>query len=107
MRKAARAISCRWTEQEARSVLAKQRASGLSTLAFSRREGLGRERLYWWRKRLERRGAPEATFVEVKHRSAEFVEVVLGAGRVLRVPSAIEPEVLRRLVEALDEQSAC
>jgi hypothetical protein len=88
-------------------VLAAQRASGLSALAFSRREGLGRERLYWWRKRLERTGSRATTFVEVKARATELVEVVLGSGRVLRVPSAIEPEVLRRLVEALDEQSAC
>lgn len=42
----------KWTEAEARSVLAKCEASGLSMRAFAHREGIRPRRLYWWTKRL-------------------------------------------------------
>ena len=41
-----------WSEEEARSVLADQAASGQSVLAFALSRGLTPQRLDWWRKRL-------------------------------------------------------
>ena len=46
----------RWTPADARSAVAALEASGLSPLAFARREGLEVERLYRWRRRLGPRG---------------------------------------------------
>lgn len=94
-----------WTEEQARGALAALDASGLSPFAFAKREGLDAQRLYRWRRRLARvgstgRAAP--AFVEVRSRSCEQIEVVLGSGRTLRVLATIDPSVLRRLVETLE-----
>lgn len=102
----------RWTPEEARAALAKQEASGLSPSAFAEREGLEVQRLYSWRRRLgkERRGAiavAAPTFVEVRTRRAERVEVVLPSGRVVRVSEDIDGAVLLRLVVALEQAEPC
>lgn len=41
-----------WTADDARLVLAACAASGLSEAAFGRREGVGVQRLRWWRRQL-------------------------------------------------------
>jgi hypothetical protein len=41
-----------WRPEEAQGVLAQWRASGLPLGRFARQQGLGAERLRWWRKRL-------------------------------------------------------
>ncbi len=41
-----------WTVDDARQVLAACAASGLSEAEFGRREGIGAQRLGWWRRRL-------------------------------------------------------
>jgi transposase-like protein len=102
--------SHRWTEDEARAVLTAQNASGLSVAAFAAREGLVPERVYYWRRRLECsvEATPAPVFVEVRPPAErELVEVLLRCGRVVRVTEAITPSVLRRLVDALDQDSAC
>lgn len=100
----------RWTAEGARKALAAQQKSGLSLHAFARREGLDPQRLYFWRRRLggSRAGgdAARVQFVEVHPSAARQVEVLLRSERVLRVCEGIEPDVLRRLCEAL-EQSSC
>ena len=101
----------RWTEDEARAVLAAQAASGLSVAAFAAREGLDPQRVYSWRRRLG--GSVEATsapaFIEIRQRSAmgEIVEIALRCGRIVRVTESIDPNVLRRLVDALERDPAC
>jgi hypothetical protein len=88
--------------------------SGLSERAFAAREGLDVQRLQWWRRRFEAASERAAasdqarpTFVEVPRREAVVLEVVLLSGRVVRVPESIEPEVLRRLALALEDDAAC
>ena len=50
----------RWTEQEAREVLAAWKSSRLSMTAFARTHGLSGQRLSWWRKKLDDEKAPAA-----------------------------------------------
>jgi transposase-like protein len=44
--------SQRWTEEDARQVMAAWKRSGETVAAFARREGLCTQRVYWWRDRL-------------------------------------------------------
>jgi ribosomal protein L32E len=93
--------------------LAKQEASGLSPSAFAKQEGLEVQRLYRWRQRLAKEAGRRAivaatpTFVEVRTRRAERVEVVLPSGRVVRVSEDIDGAVLLRLVVALERAEPC
>lgn len=100
----------RWTEDDARSVLTAQEASGLSVVAFAAREGLDAQRVYAWRRRLG--GVVEATstpaFIELRPPGRrEIVEVGLRCGRVVRVAETIDPSALRRLVDALEQEPTC
>lgn len=99
----------RWSEADARVVLAALQSSGLSAAAFAAREGLHPKRLYSWKRRLERDcgDAPVTTFVEVRPAGVEPIEVVLRSGQILRVPQSIDVSVVRRLVEALEQERAC
>ena len=97
----------RWTVADARSALAALAASGLSVGAFARREGLDRERLYRWRRRLsaERREPTRPTtaeLIEIRPRAVAPVEILLVSGRVLRVSESIDADALARLVGALE-----
>lgn len=100
----------RWTEHDARMVLAAQDASGLSVPAFAAREGLDPQRLYFWRRRLGNSAEPSEvpTFIEVRPAIArELVEIALRSGHVIRVAKSIDASVLRRFVDALEEGRAC
>jgi hypothetical protein len=101
----------RWTAEQARDVLAGQRASGLSIFAFAKRENLDPQRLYFWQRRLgreaPRRDRASVEFVEVRPSAGQHVEVLLCSGRVLRVSEAIDPEALLRLCEALERPASC
>ena len=100
----------RWTEDDARTVLAAQDASGLSVPAFAAREGLDAQRLYFWRRKLGNSAEPSKapTFIEVRPAAArELVEIALRSGHVIRVAESIDARVLRRLVDALEEGGAC
>jgi hypothetical protein len=44
----------RWSESEARAVMAAWEESGLSGAAYARMKGIGSERLFWWRSRFAR-----------------------------------------------------
>lgn len=100
----------RWTIDDARTVLAGWRESGISLIAFARREGLDAHRLYRWRRRLAADGPVKETpveFVELRRADVEGVEVVLRCGRVLRVSDTIDPSRLARLARALEEPARC
>lgn len=69
----------RWTDDDARTVLAAQDASGLSVAAFAAREKIDPQRLNFWRRRLgsTAEAAQQATFIEVRSPvGREVVEVV-------------------------------
>lgn len=98
----------RWTTVEARAALAALASSGLSQSAFAAREGLDTQRLRAWRQKLGVVIAPALpSFVEVRARAAERVEVVLPSGVTLRVAESIDASLLRQLVDALDRTSPC
>ena len=100
----------RWTEKEAFAVLEAQRASGLSVQNFARREGLVAERLYRWRRAVERAGGSKSkgpVFVEVTPPVREHIEVVLRGGRVLRFPARVDIAVLPRIADALEAAPEC
>lgn len=100
----------RWTVDEARVVLATQVASGLSVAAFSAREGIDAQRLYFWRRRVEGDSiqTPAPAFIEVRRTTGrEPIEIVLRSGRVIRVGESIDAEILCRLVCALEQDIGC
>ncbi len=85
-----------------RKILERQRASGLSALAFCRRAGLAPASLYAWRRRLRN----EATFAEVTMTADR--EATADAGEIeLRLPGrrsiAVRPGFDRRtLLDVLE-----
>jgi transposase-like protein len=106
--------SKRWSEGHARELLAEVGQSGESLKAYAERHGIEPQRLYSWRRKLD--GVKEAdsrpsreAFVPVRvaaERSAtpaSTFELVLAAGRVVRVGADFDAPALRRLVEALEE----
>lgn len=91
MAKSKSSRSSRWTASEARRVLDRVARSGGTVKQFAREHGLGVERLYRWRRRLQRRGpVAEAgpRFAEVTIRPtapAAAIEIELPGGVCLRV----------------------
>jgi transposase-like protein len=82
----------------------------LTLSAFAAREGLAAQRLYSWKRRLERggnAGSPSVAFLELRRSALAPVEIVLRSGRVLRVSESIDPGALRRLVDVLERERAC
>jgi transposase-like protein len=105
----------RWTEQDARDVLAALRRSGKPVSVFAAEHGLDPQRLYLWRRRLG--GAERTTFQELMLRpvarrsvadgeSSSF-EIVLASGDVVRVPQSFDGAALSRLLEVLAQVRAC
>jgi transposase-like protein len=105
----------RWTEGDAREVLAALRRSGKSVGEFAAEHGLDPQRVYLWRRRL---GEAERTiFQEVIVRPAarravpeavgNSFEIVLASGDVVRVPPLFDGEALARLLEVLARVRAC
>jgi hypothetical protein len=97
---------------------------GLKQADFCRRQGINSGTFAWWKRQLrqasqdlpKRRGRPPKVaerFVEVRLTSASSVEpagvpsipgyeVVLPRGRSIRVPSQFDPQILSRLITAVE-----
>ena len=100
-----------WADQ-----LAGWKRSGLSQAEFCRQRGLSGGTFAWWKRQLQkaagklpnRRGRPakaSGRFVEVRLAgvsSASAYEVVLARGRSIRVPSEFDPQILSRLIVAVE-----
>jgi transposase-like protein len=106
----------RWTERDAREVLAALRRSGKPVSVFAAEHGLDPQRVYLWRRRLG--GAERTTFQELIVRRAagravadavvgDPFEIVLVSGDVVRVPSSFDGAVLARLLEVVAQVRAC
>ena len=104
----------RWTEQDARDVLAALRRSGKPVSVFAAEHGLDPQRVYLWRRRLG--GAEPTTFQELIVRPAagraadaagNSFEIVLVSGDVVRVPSSFDGAALARLLEVVAQVRAC
>ena len=86
-----------WTTEDAMMALSEWRASGLSVSAFSKKVGLRRNRLNWWRKRLgdwSEEGAPgESSLKLVPLIPSEVVLSPRMRGAVtMRLPGGVELE---------------
>jgi hypothetical protein len=101
----------RWTERDAREVLAALRRSGKSVGEFATEHG----RVYLWRRRL---GKAEPTiFQELLVRPAaqravpdageNLFEIVLASGDVVRVPPSFDAAALARLLDVLARSRSC
>lgn len=91
----------RWTVDEARAALKAFETSGLSLTKFATRAGLDVQRFRFWQRRLAAESTP--SFVELRPREPERVELVLRSGRTLRFASSIDRGELAALVRALEE----
>lgn len=92
----------RWTEEDAKQVLAVWRESGLSARGFAREHGLDDQRLNWWRKRLGNwKPKPDARRNDVvRFVPAVIREGAIGAPIVVRLPNGLAIEVDSRVVSA-------
>jgi transposase len=109
-----------WSDEDKLQMLAEAETQGVGLAAVARRHDLCPQQLYTWR-RLFRQAAEAArrekpvAFLPVEisaptgpappsrsKRRVKLVEVTLVGGRRLRVDPDIDPEALRRLVQALE-----
>lgn len=87
-----------WRTEDAKKVLSEWRASGLSMSAFSRKTGLNKRRLNWWRQRLgdwsEEAVPAESALKLVPLVPTEVVASPVRMGRAvtMRLPGGIELE---------------
>jgi transposase-like protein len=105
----------RWTERDAREVVAALRRSGKPVSAFAADHGLDPQRVYLWRRRLG--GAEPTTFRELIVRPSgrrvvadaadSGFEIVLASGDLVRVPPSFDGAALARLLEVLAQVRAC
>ena len=88
--------------------------SGLSTREFCRQRRLHESQFYWWQRRLAARPAPlakkqaggAASFALVSQEAGGAdagIELVLAAGRRLRIARGVDEATLRSVLAALDE----
>jgi transposase-like protein len=97
----------RWRAKEARAILKRLDASGLSVREFAARYGLETQRLYRWRAQLASAGPAVAPpFVEIERSPGVAIEVVLRSGHVIRVRDGFGEDALRRVVAVLDGASS-
>jgi transposase-like protein len=94
----------RWTEQDARAVLAALEQSGQSVRVFAEAHGLDPQRLYEWRRRVA--GGDRTTFRELVVRASSSraespFEIALASGVVVRVPSSFDEGALARLLSVV------
>jgi hypothetical protein len=105
----------RWTERDAREVLAALARSGKAVSVFAAEHRIDAQRVYLWRRRLG--GAERTTFQELivrppAPRSAAdpegtAFELVLASGEIVRVPPSFDSAALTRLLEVLAQARAC
>lgn len=105
-------------EQHWRQLLDRWQASGLSVRVFCRRHRLAEPTFYAWRRTLAELPGPGTatdephTFIPLDVRPdappapAPALELVLGNGRLLRIPHGFDPAALRVLLAVL-EGSLC
>lgn len=97
----------RWTEREARAALEEFASSGESELAFARRRGISRQRVRYWRERLEGAGVATPRFVAVAmpvapSMATATIEIRTGSVSVC-VREDFDVERVARLVRALSQ----
>lgn len=96
----------RWTEAQAREVIAALERSGKPVSVFAAEHGLDPQRVYQWRRRVA--GGDGTMFREIVVRPSDrraegssFEVVLASTGDVVRVPPSFDPAVLARLLDVL------
>jgi hypothetical protein len=107
--------AARWTESQAREVLAALERSGQPVSEFASQHGLDPQRVYHWRRRVA--GGDNTTFRELIVRrlpttlshdaGGSSFEVVLASGVLIRVPPSFDATALARILEVLAQARAC
>lgn len=98
-----------------RGVLRQWLKSGLSIRQFCRQQQLSEARFYFWRRTLQQRDAETVPFVPVRvvaaaedaDRVGTGLELILAAGRRLRIGPAFDSATLQRLLTVLEEGRPC
>jgi len=106
--------NARWTEAQAREVLAAVAASGLGVAKFAERHGVQAQRIYLWRRKLgptDKQLARRPMFVEVAPRpstpASGRYEITTPHGETLRIEGPVDAQTVRSLVAILREGRAC
>lgn len=105
----------RWSETEARELLASWEDSGLTLAAFARRRGCHPERLRRWKQKLSRQasGAQPARLVPVeitgsipasREGAASRIELELSCGVRLIAEVQTDPQIVARWVSVLESR---
>lgn len=111
----------RWSRSDGEAMVEAFEGSGMSVAEFARRHGLVDQRVHWWltRRRPQKKRmsfAPVRLIDSMREPlpssaraapSSGGVEIVLRAGRVIRVGNEFDAETLRRVVEALEGGARC
>jgi transposase-like protein len=87
-----------WSEDEARSVLARLDASGQSVAEFARFIGVSPHRITYWRSKLA--APPSAPFVPVRLATHSAIELAIGPVS-LRLPEGTSAERVADLLAAI------
>ena len=106
-----------WTDADARRLLRGWDPTHQTLGDYARALGVRASRLWYWKTKFERAAAgPPLAFLPVVVKPpapprppaprGDF-EVVLGAGRRVRVPADFEPAALARLIQALEAVPSC
>jgi transposase-like protein len=98
-----------WREADARVIVEAWRRSGLSVAAFARRHGLTQQRVAYWRMHVGATARPRkgVTFHRVQVRPARetastaVIEILVGAGCVVRVPGGVAPADVQVVLAAV------
>jgi hypothetical protein len=97
----------KWSEVEARGVLAALEKSGLSVEDFARERGFVPQRIYYWRKRIadvdakRPRLLPVAVRAEAPRRG-EPVTLLLRSGHMMKLANGFDEEAFLRVVTLLE-----
>lgn len=87
-----------------RSVLAEQRASGVSVAEFCRRRSISTPSFYNWRRRLEAEEHVVSPFISVTlptaHVASQSLELILSNGITLRIPAECDEAVVTRVLRS-------
>jgi hypothetical protein len=105
-------------EQFWRGVVQRWQRSGQTVRAFCDDQQLSEQSFYTWRRTIAERdrqaattsAQPAAAFVAVRvtpSPAASALEVVVGSGRVVRVPPGFDAATLRHLLAVLEEAPSC
>lgn len=95
-----------------RRLLRQWRGSGLSVRDFCAERNVSEPSFYAWRRTIAARDAEVACFVPVhvvpdegaaRDSSGQWLELLLGGGRVLRIGADFDGPTLRRLLALLEE----